>query len=296
MILVIGASGFIGNKVYQYFKEGDIEVKGTYFSNSNKIDKEGKIYLNLESGDITEIKKLKGLNHAIFCHGISDIEKCRNDQTFSNLVNVKNTFKLLEYCKDTNVIPVYLSTNMVFDGKDKLPSETDAPSPILEYGKQKLDVENFIINNFEKYIILRLTKVFGVEKGDGTLFTSWLDKLLMNENIIVAKDIFISPIYVADVVKIIVFLLENQDYGIFNLGGPEIGKPSDFAEKMVMFFGFDLNLVKKVLISSFAFAEGRPRFNSLDSKNIRQSSGIYLTALDDCLVKIGINYGIFPHQ
>ena len=295
MVLIVGASGFIGNKFYHYFKDNKINVRGTYFSNIGELNKEDRIYLDLENGNIDEIKRLKDLSRVIFCHGISEVEKCKNNQDLTNLVNVKNTFKLLEYCKDANIKPVYLSTNMVFDGMSKFPSETCVPNPISEYGRQKLAVENFIIKNFKQYLILRLTKVFGVERGDGSLFTSWLDKLLINESIKAANNIFISPIYVMDVIKITDSLLENQVSGVFNLGGLEIERPSDFAKKMAVFFRLDLNLVKEVSIESFAFTEKRPHFSSLDSKNVRQCLAINLTTIDDCLAKISTNYNLNRH-
>jgi len=292
MILIIGASGFIGNKLYRYFKEGNIQVKGTYFSNGDNINEEEKIYLDLKTTDFDEINRLKALKCAIFCHGISDVDRCEKDQALSSLINVKNTLKLLQYFKDRDVIPAYISTSMIFNGINMLPSESDEPRPILEYGRQKLEVENFITANFSKYIILRLTKVFGIERQDGTIFTSWLDKLLINEDILAVRDIFISPIYVSDVTEALGFLLENQHHGVYNLGGPEVREFSYFAKKVIRSFGFGLNQLKEVPSSSFAFTQSRPHFNSLDSKKIMKCSGLNLTALDKCFAKIGVNYGI----
>lgn len=292
MILIVGASGFIGTKFYHYFKENKVSVRGTYFSKAGDLNKEDRIYLDLKNGNIEEIKGLKNLRRIIFCHGISDIEICRDKKDLSHAVNVINTITLLKYCKDLNITPIYLSTSMVFDGEFELPKESDDLKPVSEYGKQKLEVERFIINNFDKYIILRLTKVFGVGKCDNTLFTAWLDKLMKKENIIAASDVFISPVYVMDVLSMTDFLMENNRSGVYNLGGREILRISDFAKKLALFFNYNLACIKEASINDFGFQEKRPKFNSVDSTKIRRDSGARLTAVDDCFKLIADSYKI----
>lgn len=291
-ILIIGASGFIGNKLYRYFKENKICVKGTYFSKGDNLDSEDKLYLDLRNKNIEEIKKLKNLRHVIFCHGISDVEVCKEKKALSYAVNVANSINLLKYCKRLNILPVYLSTSMVFDGESELPTEADDLTPVSEYGKQKLEVEKFIIDNFSKYIILRLTKVFGVEPCDNTLFTAWLDKLMKKEKIRAASDVFISPVYVMDVLNVTNFLIENSHSGVYNLGGCETLRIYDFAKRLAAFFNYDLTCIKEVSINDFSFQEKRPKFNSVDSAKVRRDSGVKLTAIDDCFKLIANNYRI----
>jgi len=295
LILIVGGSGFIGTKFYHYFKQNKVSVRGTYFSKVGGLNEEDRIYLDLKNVNIEEIKKLKNLGRIIFCHGISGIEICRDKKDLSHAVNVINTIALLKYCKDLNIMPIYLSTSMVFDGESELPVESDDLKPASEYGKQKSEVERFIINNFKKYIILRLTKVFGVEKHDNTLFTLWLDKLMNKEKIIAASDIFISPVYVMDIIEMAGFMIKNSNFGTYNLGGPEILRISDFAKRLAAFFRYDLTYIKELSINDFGFKERRPKFNSVDSVKIRSDSGIKLTAIDDCFKLIASNYGISVH-
>jgi dTDP-4-dehydrorhamnose reductase len=296
VILVTGASGFIGNKFYLYFKENNMRIKGTYYSNGpgdlDKLDKENRIYLDMKRGDMEEIKRLKDLEYMIFCHGISDIETCRNKRELSYAVNVTNTINLLRHCRHSSIVPVYLSTTMVFDGETESSSESSDPNPLSEYGKQKLEVEKFIADNFEKYLILRLTKVFGVEKYDKSIFTSWLDKFMQKEKIAAASDVFISPVYVMDVIRITELLMKNNHFGSYNLGGPEISRISDFAIRLAGFFDYDSGLIREVSINDLGFTEKRPRFNSVDSTKILRESGIKLTAIRDCFNLIAENYGI----
>ncbi len=82
---------------------------------------------------------------------------------------------------------VFLSTSLVYAGDDVAHTEQDEPPPITEYGRQKVAVGKFINENFHNALILRLTKIFGVEKGDDTLFPAdRLDRMSSGQTIRVA--------------------------------------------------------------------------------------------------------------
>lgn len=282
MLLVIGASGFIGNKLYNYFKGKGLEVKGTYYSKTFEGAERDGIYLDLGNPDFSNILDLKDLTHIFFCNGVTDIDECRINRNSSYKINVTNTIKLLESYRHSDVVPIYLSTDMVYSGTQENFTESDIPAPPTEYGKQKLEVENYITTQFSKYIILRLSKVYGIEKGDQTLFTSWLDSLMGQKTIFSAADIFISPIYVMDVVHALDGLVTGKHCGTFNLGGQETATRYEFSQRLAKFFKYDLSLIEKKSINDFKFIEPRPLYSSLSSSKTIEATGIKLTSLEDC--------------
>lgn len=293
-ILIIGASGFIGSKIYSYLKQKGMKVQGTYHANANNMWSENdKIYLNLNSNDFSEISKLnlKEINYVILCHGISNIDQCKTDSTVSYRVNVQNTVKILNLFRNSNLVPIYLSTNMVYSGNKCNHTEHDQPHPNTEYGKQKLEVENSIKSMFENNIILRLTKVFGVEKSDGTLFTHWIDKLRDNEKIYAASDVFISPVFIMDVLTAVESLIKNQHFGTYNLGGNATLSTYEFAKKIANYFEYSSNVINKVKIRSSSLIEKRSKYNSVNSKKIRQIMDNDLTSYEVCFEIIKRNYG-----
>jgi dTDP-4-dehydrorhamnose reductase len=290
MLLVIGASGFIGNKLYSHFKGKGLEVKGTYYSGIFQGAERDGIYLDLGNPDFSNILALKELTHIFFCNGVTSIDECKINRDSAYKINVTNTIKLLDSYRQTDVLPVYLSTDMVYSGTRKNYTESDIPAPLTEYGKQKLEVENYIAKQFSKYIILRLTKVYGVEKGDQTLFTSWLDSLMGHKNISSASDMFISPVYVTDVLQTLNALITGKHYGIFNLGGQETGTRYEFSRRLAEFFGYDSSLIEKKSVKDFKFIEPRPLYSSLSSAKTTAATGIKLTPIEDCLELIGENY------
>jgi dTDP-4-dehydrorhamnose reductase len=290
VLLIIGASGFIGNKLYSYFKSKGAEVKGTYHSKTFEGAEKDGIYLDLGSPDFSNILGLKDLTHIFFCNGVTNIDQCKINRNSSYKINVTNTIKLLDNFRHTRAVPVYLSTDMVYSGIQKEYTESDVPAPSTEYGRQKLEVEKYIEAQFSNYIILRLTKVYGVGKGDQTLFTSWLDSLMMYETIFSAADIFISPIFVMDVVHALDCLVTRKHHGIFNLGGHETATRYEFSQRLAHFFTCDLSLIEKRSINDFQFVEPRPLYSRLFSSKIIETTGIELKSIEDCFKLMAENY------
>lgn len=281
MLLIIGASGFIGNKLYNHFKSKGLDVKGTYYSKTFEGAEKDGIYLDFNDSDFSSILKLEDLTHVFLCHSITGIDACKINRDISYKINVTNTTELLKHFIHTNVVPIYLSTDMVYSGTKKNFAESDAPAPPTEYGRQKVEVENYITKEFNKYIILRLTKVYGVEKDDQTLFTSWLGSLIKHKTIYSADDILISPIFVKDVIHALDSLVFGKHYGIFNLGGQETLTRYECSLKLAEFFNLDSSFIQRCSIKDFNFVEPRPLYNSLNSSKVRAATGIKLTSLED---------------
>jgi len=296
LILIVGASGYIGSNLYAFLKKNKFDIRASYCTNDRNLLENEKLYLDLKNGDFSEISKLNDLKHVFLCHGISNIERCKIESDLSYTVNVANTINFLQYLKRLDVIPIYFSSNMVYNGKKQNPTELDYPEPITEYGKQKLIVEQYIKNTFNRYIILRLTKVFGIETGDQTLFTGWLDKLVKNEKIYAAGDIFISPVFIMDVLKVIENLMNGNHYGIYNLGGDKTMSVYNFSKKLAEFCGGDLSLIQQVANTDFNFIEARPRYNSVDSTKVKRTTNVYMTSYEECFRVILNNYGILKNK
>lgn len=291
MFLIIGASGFIGNKLYLDLKRRGLDVKGTYHTDASNLS--GGLYLDLLNGNFEEVLKLKELTHIILCHGISNIESCKKDTELSHRINVTNTIGLLNHLKGSGIVTIYFSTSMVYDGEKKYPDETEKPNPLNEYGRQKLSVEHYIKETFDKYIILRLTKVFGVERSDKTLFTSWLDKLMNKERIYTADDIFISPVFIMDVIRVVDALVNGSHYGVYNIGGEDIMSIYAFSISLAEFFRYDTNRIQHMSIKDFNFTEKRPKFNSVDPTKVKETTNVALTPYKRCFRLMANNYEIF---
>ncbi len=152
VILILGASGFIGNALYKellsYF-----DVYGTYSSQEGLFG-ENQVFYNyqVENGGLDVI--LAKIQPTVI------ISSLRGD--FKAQYEAHKT--LVEYSLGTNARLLLLSSVNVFDGKGEFPSyENDLPFAESEYGRFKISLEKLVQKLPKKnYAILRLPLVLGV--------------------------------------------------------------------------------------------------------------------------------------
>ena len=152
-ILILGASGFIGNVLYKELNSY-FEIYGTYFS-ENSFYAENHVFrkYDVAKDDITEILSI--VQPTVI---ISALRGDYKDQFHAHKAMAKYV-KTHHHCR-----LLYLSSVNVFDGKFELPSyETDKPLAESEYGKFKLSVEKMLKEHIPAQLaILRLPMVLGV--------------------------------------------------------------------------------------------------------------------------------------
>src|SRR4030042_6646013 len=159
------------------------------------------------------------ISQAIILLGDTNPESCAAEIEKSTALNLDSIKSVIDYLKHLQIKPVFASSEFVFDGTRGNYTEWDPVNPILTYGRQKVDIERYLQNSCDEFIIVRLAKVFGSQRGDRTLFTSWLDAIERCETILCAYDQVFSPIYIDDVVEGIMRLVETNSSGIFHLSG-----------------------------------------------------------------------------
>ena len=152
-ILILGASGFIGNAIYKeltsYF-----DVYGTYHTANKALDDNNVMFqFNVEKDNINDTLNKVNPNYII-----SSLRGPFKDQLRVHQETLNYTLSAVN-CKI-----IYLSTVNVFDGKGKFPSyENDSLLAVSQYGKYKVRQEK-AINKLpnSKFAILRLPLVLGV--------------------------------------------------------------------------------------------------------------------------------------
>ena len=224
--VIIGGSGTFGQELYKKYDSDKIlfTFNKNFIKNGIKFD---AINMDFEK----TIKNLHEIKIAILLLAHKDINYCFKNKKYSNLINVIKIKEILNYLKKYNIKPIFLSTDFVFSGKKGNYTENDKPDPIVLYGKQKFEIENFIKVNFNNYLIFRLSKTFSLKKNDTTPFYSWLN-FFSKKKIYCATDQVYNPISVEDAAKI-VFQISNKNLtGIFNLAGPESFSRYQIFEKL----------------------------------------------------------------
>ena len=272
-ILIIGGSGLIGNRFGITFPK-NIFIK-TYFS--KKIN--DGIYFDINKDSISKIiKNNENFSHIMFLGGIFNFDKINNNEEEAKYINVKRSQELLLETKNLGLCPIFFSSESVFDGKIGFYSEDDIPNPIFNYAKQKIEVEDYIKKNFEEYIIFRLAKVYSFDSYKGTLITSWLKKIHINENIFCAEDNIFSPIFIDDVIIFVEKIIELDLHGIFNLSSSKPLRRIEMLNYVVNrynLFNTSTSKIEGRPLHSFAGAKELPLNTSLNPEKIIKYTGIY---------------------
>ena len=213
-ILILGGGSYIGRHLCNSI--GKDHAIATY----HKKPINNGICFDSLSMDLSDIlKNFDAISHAVILLGDTNPETCAKDIEKSTALNVDSIKTIINCLKLHQITPVFCSSEFVFDGVKGNYTEEDPVNPILIYGKQKVEIEKYIQNTCEHFIIVRFSKVFGSEKGDGTIFTNWLDAINNNEKISCACDQVFSPICIEDVTRSIIDLINNDCNGIFHISG-----------------------------------------------------------------------------
>lgn len=265
-ILLLGASGFIGS--YLFKKLGAIQTIGTY--SSNKFES-GVFFDSLNMPLASIIKNPEEISHAVIFLGVVRPDLCYQNKTQTQKINVDSIIKILKQLKSWNIKPVYASSESIFDGEKGNYCEDDTPNPILVYGQQKVQVENFIRDNFKEYVILRIATVVGNNSEDGTILSSWFNQVMNCKDIKSATDQIKSPIFIDDLTTAIKKIINKDISGVFNAGGTK-SYSSYGLSKIIL---EEVKRVKKienkvigVSINDFKTEEKRPHNVSMDSSKL----------------------------
>lgn len=213
-VLVLGGSSYIGRHLVGRMSPD--RCIATYF----RAPIDGGVYFDALSMSLSQvIDRPQDISHAVILLGDTKPDSCAANVPCSQALNVSSIKSILGYLRQWRIKPVFTSSESVFDGRKGDYIECDEPRPILTYGRQKIEMEGHIRDNFDHYIIARLALNYGTQRGDGTLFTSWLDAIEAGRAIYCAYDQVCSPIHVEDTVEALVRLMEGNFDGIFHVAG-----------------------------------------------------------------------------
>lgn len=252
-ILVIGASGFIGNSLYSFLKSKDEKIIGTYYNRP----KDGLIKTDMTSKNNLEslFKKCKP-NIVYMPAFIPSVDYCElHDEVRKiNELGIRN---IVDVCKKFNSKLIFFSSDYIFDGKNGPYLETDKPIPINKYGETKLLCEK-IVKELISYLIIRTTVVYGYDLDSKNFLMTFTCDLKNNIEKKVPIDQIGSPTFVDDLSSITIQLVEKNKNGIYNVVGPDYCSRYVFALKIARIFDLNEALIKPVTSNELNQPATRP--------------------------------------
>lgn len=265
--LIIGASGFLGANLYA--RLGPERAAATYYQRPIT----GGVFF--DAGKMRLLDTFLGgehcFTHAFLMHGITKIDACARDPLGTSKVNVDSFKQIIDDLLAAGVVPIFPSSDAVFDGSRGMWTEEDAPNPILTYGRQKAAVERYLMGINSPWIIARVSKVVGTAPGPQSVTGEWINNIEAGETIRCASDQVFSPAYVGDVVDALIRLGEGNFTGIFNVCGPRPLSRWDLLNLLINEIRRYRSVGSRIIscsIRDFPFPEARPLDTSMSPKKL----------------------------
>lgn len=180
-------------------------------------------------------------------------------------------------CEEFKCRLLHLSTDYVFDGQLNRPYlETDSVSPINVYGESKLRGEEEIQGNCRRYLILRVSAVFGVH---GNNFVKTMLRLAREKEMLrVVADQVTCPTPAADIAATLLALCDFQTAGIFHYCGTNPISWYEFAKQTIakakQYETLRVKEIQAITTSEYPTAAKRPAYSVLNCEKIKSIYGI----------------------
>lgn len=206
----------------------------------------------------------------IHCAAYTAVDQAEDEKDLCMIVNGGATRTLAAAAKAIGAKFIYLSTDYVFPGLGETPYEVDAPKgPTNAYGLSKLAGEEAVQELLEKYFIVRISWVFGV---NGKNFVRTMLKLAeTHDTLTVVDDQVGSPTYTKDLARLLVDMAGSEKYGVYHATNEGFCSWADFAKEIFHQAGKNVT-VTPVPSSAYPTKATRPK-NSRLSKAALDAAG-----------------------
>ena len=131
-------------------------------------------------------------------------------------INAEGTRNIADAAKSIDAKMLYLSTDYVFDGQGDRPWEPDDKcyAPLNVYGQSKLDGELAVANTLEKYFIVRIAWVFGLNGKN--FIKTMINVGKTHDTVRVVNDQIGTPTYTLDLARLLADMIETDKYGYYH--------------------------------------------------------------------------------
>lgn len=222
----------------------------------------------------------------VHCAAWTAVDMAEDDDKVEKVraINAGGTQNIADVCKKLDCKMVYLSTDYVFDGQGEQPWLPDCKDykPLNVYGQTKLEGELAVANTIDKYFIVRIAWVFGL---NGKNFIKTMVNLgKTHDTLRVVCDQIGTPTYTLDLARLLVDMIETEKYGYYHATN-EGGYISwyDFACEIFRQAGMATKVIP-VTTEEYGLSKAARPFNSrLDKSKLTEAGFARLPSWQDAL-------------
>ena len=290
-VLVTGVNGQLGHDVMlELNKRGHEAVGSGSGSGYRGTDAVAALpYVQLEITDRDAVLQTIGelrpdaIIHCAAWTAVDAAEDAENREKVDN-INHLGTKYIAEAAKAVDAKMIYISTDYVFDGQGERPWQPDDKcyAPLNVYGQSKLDGELAVADTLDKFFIVRIAWVFGLNGKN--FIKTMINVGKTHDTVRVVNDQIGTPTYTLDLARLLVDMVETEEYGYYHATN-EGGYISwyDFCCEFYRQYGLTTRVIP-VTTAEYGLSKAARPFNSrLDKSKLREAGFEPLPAWQDAV-------------
>lgn len=291
---VTGVGGQLGHDVMnELLKRGhegvgsDIQTAYNGIIDNSPVSKAPYIPLDITDADAVE-RVITAVNPDAVIHCAAwtavDLAEDAENQEKVRAINAGGTQNIANVCKKLNCKMTYISTDYVFDGQGTALWKPDCKDykPLNVYGQTKLEGELAVSRTLEKYFIVRIAWVFGLNGKN--FIKTMLNVGKTHDTVRVVNDQIGTPTYTLDLARLLIDMNETDKYGYYHATN-EGGYISwyDFTKEIYRQAGYTTQVVP-VTTAEYGLSKAARPFNSrLDKSKLVEAGFAPLPTWQDAL-------------
>ena len=243
----------------------------------NELEKRGHtaIGTDVEEMDITDEGKVREVLDAekpdavIHCAAYTAVDAAEDNVELCRKINAEGTENIAKACKELGCKLLYVSTDYVFNGEGERPWEPDDErEPLNVYGQTKYEGELAVEKYVEKFFIVRIAWVFGI---NGKNFIKTMLRLGEDhDELTVVADQIGSPTYTYDLARLLVDMIGSEKYGRYHATNEGLCSWYDFAVEIFRQAGMDVR-VRPVTSEEYPAKAKRPHNSRMDKAKLEEN-------------------------
>ena len=226
-VFVTGVAGQLGHDVVNELAKRGYEVVGTDLAAEYAGVQDGSAvttapYVALDITDKVSVERvLEAQKPDVVVHCAAwtavDLAEDEDKKAKVHAINADGTRNIAEVSKVLDCKMVYISTDYVFNGQGTTPWQPDCKdyAPLNVYGQSKLDGELAVSSILDKYFIVRIAWVFGLNGKN--FIKTMLSVGKKYDTVRVVNDQIGTPTYTYDLARLLVDMIETDKYGYYHV-------------------------------------------------------------------------------
>lgn len=275
-VLVTGARGQLGSDVVSELMSRNIYATGIDITELDITDAFAcKDFISKKNSE-------KRIDAIIHCAAYTAVDKAEDEVETAARINAYGTENLVKVCKEFDIKFMYISTDYVFDGEgDAAFKPDDKRAPLNVYGQTKYEGELAVEKYLEKYFIVRISWVFGL---NGNNFINTMLKLgRTKDSLNIVSDQIGSPTYTKDLAVLLSDMIVTDKYGRYHATNEGLCSWYEFAMEIFKQAGITDIKVNPVSSEEFPVKAKRPHNSRMDKIKLTENGFKLMPTWQDAL-------------